>query len=197
MQRPTNSRVQLECRMTTPSIRRSHPANFVQRIEGKVLAYPVVLKAFPLLPKCLWKPKTVGRFAFHLIHVGQSRLSDFWFHQILEHASSDVKVLFGSAPDYDSCFRSDLPLEPSDVVLVLDKFKIHRSHHHDQLIMDCIEELVRLFVYHDVIIIRRGVIDDKLLMDMGFALITETSFLLRDNELHRITMLGEEISQGS
>jgi len=171
--------LQIECHFRPLPSRRERATDFVQHIDGTIVRG---MKAW-LFRRCV-----VGTFSLHIIQLNQLVTSPVIASPLRGGPFGTELADLASLVDRETLFfRSDLPIQPCNILVAIDRFEItHHSYNKYSPIKDCIEEIIRLFAYNEVIAIKKGAgIDPQILKQRGFAAVTESPYFVRDNELYR------------
>jgi hypothetical protein len=189
MSQPQNSRVQLEYTLVSRSVQRRAPSHYVQEGTATIYVDGIPAKAggqlllsFAQAPK----PKAVGKFHFCIAQTFQAMTDGIDFSEIFSKELAPILGLFNNDKALMGYYREDIPIDPSNTLVIVDKFEITNPvFDHESLKQQCLEEFVRVFCYIEVIALHQSVkVDAETLKAMKFAKVSETQFFLRDNCIH-------------
>lgn len=175
--KPINSRVHLETTVGSPSVQRNHPSHYVQQCEGKIYGHPENDNP----------PKVVGNYRFWQAQIYQAHLQGITPNEVLMGDLEPLQNLYSKMQGQEWVFRGDLPLQPSNHVILLDEFKITDPiYDHESFKLQCLEEIVRVFCFIEIVAVAYKKVSIKLntLKKAGFARVSETDFCVRDNFMH-------------
>jgi hypothetical protein len=181
---PIKSRIQLEWTGVCLGVQRKHPSHYLQRVEGKIYAHPVFAETAIAIPDSAKQPQVIGTFGFWQAQIWQATCEAVLVRHIFAGRAKELNALFSHVRGDNGSFRQDLPIEPCNFFMALDHCAIaDATYHHDTLLRECIQELVRVFAFIEVTVIdiKKVILPESILADMEFTKVSETPFAIRDN----------------